>query len=484
MRRPVVLLAVAALVAGAVPVAQAGGARPCTGTRLPGGDWPTMTGPTWGSNAQPAEKRVTRANVAELELAWTSAPSGFQSIPVASGGCVYYTDRGRILALDLRTGRQVWATEEPLPATQYQPFAVAVANGRVHVNYDNDLAPRGAAFDADTGRLLWHSAPVTFDYPAWQLSSAVVHGDVRLLTTSGPDYDPAARPGFAVLDTRTGRTLAKRTTIPPADLARGYAGGGIWGTPVVDHTTGYAYAGTSNPYSKKKEHALDNAMVKIDLDPKRRTFGQIVASYKGDSDGLVPALYDAPPCQQLEDDEPGYLPSAPCAQQDIDFGNSPTLWKAADGTTLVSQLQKSGVMHTLRASDMALVWKTGPLGTHPMLTLTGGNHGNAATDGSRLYFMTNPGTVVALEAATGSVAWASAVAEPIASKNVVLAGGVVFVSDTAGVHGLDADTGERLWTYAGAPDGLNCFGEGAGLSFSGGHLLVSCSGTVAAFRLP
>jgi outer membrane protein assembly factor BamB len=150
---------------------------------------------------------------------------------------------------------------------------------------------------------------------------------------------------------------------------------------------------------------------------------------------------------------------------------------------MVSQLQKSGYMHTVRASDMREVWTTKtPIGTHPYLTLTGGNHGNAATDGTRIYTMTNPGLLVALDAATGSIDWVTDLAEPIASKNVALAGGVVFASDAIGVHGFDGATGQRLWDYAGEESGLNCQGEGAGLSIARGFLFVNCSGRIAAFR--
>lgn len=473
------MAAVVVATVGVVPAA--GAARPCTGSKLPGGDWPTMHGPALGRNAQTAERRITPATVGRLQTAWIAPVSGYQSIPVIAGGCVYYTDVGRVRAVDLRTGRQVWQTDA-LPASKYQPFAVAVANGHVHVNFDNKLAPRATVFNADTGARGWTSPPITFDYPAWQLSSATVAGRVRLFTTSGPDFDPAARPGFAVLDSRSGKVLTKRPTIPAADFAKGYSGGGIWGTPVIDHTTLYAYAGTSNPYSKRREHKYDNAMLKIDVNPRRATFGRIVASYKADPDGLG---YDLPTCQVLEsDDSTTPFSSLPCLQQDVDFGNSPILWTAKNGARMVSQLQKSGVMHTVRASDMKQVWKTGPLGTHPYLTLTGGNHGNAATDGTRLFFQTNPGTLIALDAATGEIAWVSATAEGIASKNVVYAGGVVFAADAVGLHAFNAATGAKLWDYTGAADGVTCASEGAGLALARGHLVANCSGSLVAFRLP
>jgi polyvinyl alcohol dehydrogenase (cytochrome) len=479
------LLVAAALVAGLLPAASGAAPRPCT-ARLPGGDWPAYGGPVLGQNNQVAEKRISPDTVAGLALAWTAGPAVFQSVPIAWGRCVYLTDAGHVQALDITTGKLVWRTHAALPFTQYAPFAVAVADGRVHVGYDNKLAPRSTALDADTGATRWTSRPVTFGYQAWQLSSAAVAGGVSLFTTTGPDFDPHARPGFAVLDSRTGRVLTSRPTIPLADYRKGYSGGGIWGTPVIDPVSLYAFAGTSNPYSKAREHRFDNAIVKIDVNPRRRTFGQVVASHKGVPDNVVgDAGYQTPVCQALGETAPGSssFSSLPCLQQDVDFGNSPTLWRTADGTLMVSQLQKYGVMHTVRASDMSEVWTSGPIGTDSTLTLTGGNHGNAATDGRALYTMTNPGVLQALDAATGAARWAAPLTEPIASKNVALANGVVFASDYAGVHAFDAATGLRLWSSVTGGTPLSCGAEGDMLSVAHGTVLANCGGTIAAFRL-
>jgi polyvinyl alcohol dehydrogenase (cytochrome) len=484
MRTRVAIAAVVALVAGGTVVPAASGAAACRAS-LPGGDWPAYGGPVLGQNSQPAERRISVETVAGLQPVWTSGATAFQSVPVAWGRCVYLTDAGRVEALDVRTGKLLWRTSVALPYTQYAPFAVAVSDGRVHVSFDNKLKPRAAALDADTGATLWTSKPVTFDYPAWQLSSPAVAGAIRLFTTTGPDFDPHARPGFAVLDSRTGRVLTARPTIPLADFKKGYAGGGIWGTPVIDPVSLYAFAGTSNPYSRVREHRYDNAMIKIDVNPRRRTFGQVVAWHKGVPDNVVGgSAYDNPVCQQTGDaGSIGFGGALTCLQQDVDFGNSPTLWRTRAGELMVSQLQKYGVMHTVRASDMKPVWTSGPIGVDSTLTLTGGNHGNAATDGRTLFTMTNPGLLEALDAMTGSLRWVAPLTEPIASKNVVLANGVVFASDYSGVHAFDASSGLRLWDSVTTGVQLNCGAEGDMLALAHGTVLANCGGAITAFRL-
>jgi polyvinyl alcohol dehydrogenase (cytochrome) len=485
VRRLRFAVAALALAAGACVVPAAAARAGACRASLPGGDWPSYGGPVLGQNSQPSEHRISTSTVAGLKPAWTSGASTFQSMPVAWGRCVYLTDAGRVLALDVRTGSLVWRTPIALPYTQYAPFAVAVADGRVHVSFDNKLKPEATALDAHTGEPLWTSKPVTFGYPAWQLSSPAVAGAIRLFTTTGPDFDPHARPGFAVLDSRTGKVLTARPTIPLSDFKKGYAGGGIWGTPVIDPVSLHAFAGTSNPYSRTREHSYDNAMIKIDVNPKRRTFGQVVAHHKGVQDNVVgSAAYDNPVCQQTGDaGSIGFGGSLSCLQQDVDFGNSPTLWRTKAGELMVSQLQKYGVMHTVRASDMRPVWTSGPIGVDSTLTLTGGNHGNAATDGTTLFTMTNPGLLEALDALTGSVRWVAPLTEPIASKNVVLANGVVFASDYSGVHAFDASSGLRLWDSVTTGVQLNCGAEGDMLALAHGTVLANCGGAITAFRL-
>jgi hypothetical protein len=62
--------------------------------------------------------------------------------------------------------------------------------------------------------------------------------------------------------------------------------------------------GTGNPYSKKSEHPNTNAIIKVDLNRHRRTFGHIVGSYKGNIDQSNAALFQAsrPTCELVPDD--------------------------------------------------------------------------------------------------------------------------------------------------------------------------------------
>jgi hypothetical protein len=79
-------------------------------------------------------------------------------------------------------------------------------------------------------------------------------------------------------------------TISPADQANGFAGGGLWSTPAYDPSTKYLYWGAGNPSSKDRQSPDTDAILKIDLDRSRSTFGQIVATYPGNVDQYASAL--------------------------------------------------------------------------------------------------------------------------------------------------------------------------------------------------
>jgi len=500
MRTPPSLRAAlaAALVGGALATTGASAAPAGCDTRakVPGGDWPTMGGSLAQTNYQTAEKAISRTTVAGLSLRWASAApvNPGQGTPVVAGSCVFVTGLGVVYALDARTGKLVWRTgPSPLPYAgdgflSYPPQGVSVVNGRVHLGSDNKNAPVGIAYDARTGELLWKSKPITFGYQATQLSVPKVFDGIQLLFTTGPDFDAHGRPGFALIDERTGRVLAKRTTLTPAMLKEGYAGGGVWATAAIDPIGKYAYVGTSNPYTKTKESPYDNAIIRIDLDRKRRTFGQVVASYKGVSDVLTPMLYNQPVCQTLGPTVPTTVGlELVCLQQDADFGVGPVLFKNKAGRLLLAEEQKDGTLHVLDAATMSRQISL-LLGTNNNLTATAGNMSMPMWDGSHLIVAANPGTLYAVDPDSGEIDWAVPLQDAAtAARPVVGANGVVFT--IAGNDGVviahDTSTGVPIAVLQPSVDtGQTCSGGSTGgMAIAHHTLYVNCGGYLAAYGL-
>lgn len=499
MRRVSLVVAAALAIAMAAPSGPALADKPCTGgTPASGGEWARYGRDLAGTRNQPDETQISTDSVANLAFAWRSPASvvnAGNSTAVVAGNCVYVagTSTGTITALDIGTGALVWrAPSAPSYPGKTSTFAVAVQDGRVYANVSEgdgsqlpEAAPVAVALDADTGESIYESEPIQFGQPTTAVASAVVFGDRQLVVTNGGDGIPTARPGYALLDATTGETLHKQTTIPTRDLDRGYAGGGQWATPVVDVASGYAFNGTANPYSKKVEHRYDNAIIKIDVDPTRSTFGQVVDAYKGNVDQYFPGVDRQPLCDEFGD-QIGYHPccnfSVTCVQFDIDFGASPTMWRNRDGELMVGDLQKSGVFHAVYADTMQHAW-TALLSTVP--PGTAGNADSAANDGERIYVVANPGILYALSPENGRILWAAPVGDGAEYHPVSVANGVVYVIGNHGMLLAYSASNGTLQFASSVPVGASqvCVPLAGGISIARNTVLVVCDGTLAAYRL-
>jgi polyvinyl alcohol dehydrogenase (cytochrome) len=255
---------------------------------------------------------------------------------------------------------------------------------------------------------------------------------------------PTFHGSIVFLDQDTGAILHRTWTIPPELWDRGFSGGGVWGTVAIDTDRGYAYTGTGNPFNSAREYGTTNALIKIDVDRTRATFGDIVATYKGTPEQYVTSertacrLNDALPPTALE----RLARLAACEFLDLDFGASPNLFES-DGRRLVGANQK-GIYHAADADTMAPSW-TATIG--PPLAPT--NAVSAAFADGALYVSENPPNwVVAMDALDGTRRWAALHAGANDLRHyepTSIANGVVYQLDGNGiVHAYDAAGGTLL----------------------------------------
>jgi polyvinyl alcohol dehydrogenase (cytochrome) len=273
-------------------------------------------------------------------------------------------------------------------------------------------------------------------------------------------------------------------------MRQGYAGGGIWATPVVDPASAYAFVGTANPYSKFKGSIYDDAILKIDLDRHRKTFGRIVDVYRGSVDQWAEGIDQQPACDMFGDavGTPPDAYSLTCFQFDIDFGGSPGLFHDSAGRLMIGEMQKSSEFHAVYADTMTRAWKVslGP----PIPPGTAGPLDSPAFDGKHV-FIAGAMNMFALNPDDGSIDWVTPIPDlgqtPVPSKPVQVANGVVYYSEGRYIDAFDADTGQVLWTSVNADSaaGVSCMtSASSGLAIAHHLLIKNCATQLVAYRLP
>jgi polyvinyl alcohol dehydrogenase (cytochrome) len=456
-----VLLAGLALIWGFWDPPAAMASAPCYATTS-GGQWPSYGHDTANTRTQPEETQLGPSAVSGIKVAWTFSTSStgdggaFNTTPVVDGGCVYIgSSGGTAYALDAGSGRVVWdrKLEAPKPGSGGAIVGAAAIYGReVIFLVDEFAAPYAVALNRSTGAVIWKSAPFAPPLNAsvaqegsYTNASPVVAGHYILAGYSEPEGDPTATGGFSVIDASSGEVVRTTPTIPPAAQEEGFAGGGLWSTPAFDPATKYAYWGAGNPNSKTKQYPTTDAILKIDMNPARPTFGQIVAYYDGNVDQYTQAiqeLSDGPACEASNNPQVPYpLDDPACGQLDLDFGASANLFTTSTGRKVVGDLQKSGVYHVADAKTMKPVWST-LLGA----SCAPCNAASAAFDGSSVDGVATPGgTAFSLNRTSGAVNWLSPIGDAIHYQSVSTADGVVWTVDSLGnLDAFEAASGQPL----------------------------------------
>lgn len=494
----------AALTALALVPLTAATAKPprCVG-KVAADEWPTFGRDLMNSRNQETPGTIGAATATTLAPVWSFSTGGsatgtadLNGTPIVAAGCVFLdTAAGDVIALDSRTGEQVWkqtVTVDPGLSAGLGGLFVsspAVTEDYVVALVSQVSAPYAIAFSRKDGEVAWRSAPLQQGDGYYTNATPVVYDGLVLAGYSPAEGDPKGRGGLAIIDAATGEVLRRAPVIPDDAFAKGYAGAGVWTAPAIDTKNGYAYVGTGNPSSKKIEHGYSNAIVKYDVDRSRETFGTVVAALKGNIEQYDPALRQAadPTCQALGDDPNLQLvvgDSAPCLQLDLDFGAPPNLFTDASGRLLIGDLQKAGVYHVGDATTMAPVWSA-VVG----VSCAACNADAGAWDRrGGLYTVSSPGTTMVSLSDGGSYRWASPVADGTHYESVTVAGGAVFTIDNLGFLDVwDAATGVPLLrrpVTADVPDPTQppVALSSAGVSVASGTLYVAAGNAIVAYR--
>ena len=477
------------------------------------------------TRSQPDERLLTPRRVAALRPAWkfdTGSLSGakgvdlsdYNSTPVVAGGCLYIgAARGLLVALDADTGKVVWERKLTVtdPSSGIFIGSPVVSGGKLIalVSEEGDgqaLGPYAVALDRRTGETIWRSPALTTQPDSYTHASPVVWGGAVLAGFSAWEGDPDGHGGIALIDERTGELLKVTYSIPPEDWigadGEHFGGGGVWTTPAVDAAAGYAYFGTGNPYSKKTEHPNTNAILKLDVDRRRPTFGRLVASHKGDIEQFSELLRKAsrPTCEAFPDHplrehleydsrqevlQGAVSNSFGCVQLDLDFGAAANLFRDDDGRLVVGDLQKSGVYHAVFADDLEPAW-TSMLGVSCQVC----NGASTAYDtrSRRLFAAASPGSILTgFDSGDGAVDWRWPIGDGVHYPPVSTAAGVVYTVSNLGTVVVNrASNGlpiTQLPLFLDAGIDAISFGS-SGVAIARRTVYAAAGSHVVAYRLP
>jgi polyvinyl alcohol dehydrogenase (cytochrome) len=495
-------LAAFAIVASLFVGAPASAAGTCAAAAHPGGDWPSLGQDLSNSRSQPLETTIGTTNVGTLTAAWEFNPADqaatgqIQSTPVVAEGCVYITtSSGWVFALDADTGALAWnrRVEETVAEVCCGGtlFAPAVRDGVAYINVSHNptsstdhKGPYVIALNSQTGDVIWKSEQVAWEDGAYTNSSAVYFDGMIFIGISNPEMDANQTGGFALVDASsacsaagvaicttpvtgaTGGTIIKRTrTIPDDQWAAGYGGGSIWSTPAIDPVAKFAFVGTGQPSPwMGNESEFTNAMIKIDLDRTRATFGEIVGARKGQWDSEV-------------------RPDMPIPYIDVDMAASPTLYTDATGQQMVAALQKSGWVHAGYTRHMSNAWSI-PVAPYGFAL---GNYASTATDGKGNIFAhgTYPGQVFSLNGTTGLPNWVAPAITVLGANPPTYTNGVVYLADGKGfLNAFDATTGVLLLHRPMLLDaGAVCLNAGGGVSIARNTVYAVCGDGEVGFSI-
>lgn len=223
-------------------------------------EWLTYSG-SYNGWRHTSLAKITPANVARLRVRWIRqfdiTEQNIEATPLVIDGTIFMVaDAGHVVALDAKTGHEIWHYTRPIPAGLPLEFGLANRGLAVHGGtlFFGSADGYLVALDASDGKVLWQQlvANPADGYSSTGAPLAVNHSVIA--GVSGGEF--GIRGFLAAYDAATGRRLWKFDTIPgPGEAghetwkndAWRTGGGATWITGSYDPSTGLVYWGVGNP---------------------------------------------------------------------------------------------------------------------------------------------------------------------------------------------------------------------------------------------
>jgi len=232
-----------------------------------------------------ALKEITPANVKNLELQWAFQQRSlekFEATPLVVDGVMYTTQApSDVVALDATTGRVFWSFSANVKAESRTCCGrvnrgVAILGDNVFVG---TIDGRLIALDARTGKQVWKVQVAKAEAGYSLMHAPLVIKDKVIIGTAGGEF--GIRGFIAAYDAATGKELWRFYTIPEPGEKNGntwagdswkHGGASVWVTGAYDPELNLTYWGIGNPGpdwngdKRAGENLYSDCVVALDVD--------------------------------------------------------------------------------------------------------------------------------------------------------------------------------------------------------------------------
>jgi alcohol dehydrogenase (cytochrome c) len=203
--------------------------------------------------------QITPENVSQMKPVWvfsTSETRAHESAPLVNNGVMLVTTpMNQVIALDVRTGNLLWRYRRPRPQGASVPHetnrGVALFGDKIYYAAGEAVL---VALDARTGKEVWTTSVADNKSSYYITLAPLVAGGKVMVGASGGEY--GIRGFIAAFDPETGKELWRTWTVPapgepgsetwPKGDEWKTGGAPVWVTGNYDPETNTAYWGTGN----------------------------------------------------------------------------------------------------------------------------------------------------------------------------------------------------------------------------------------------
>ncbi|MEA2996138.1 MAG: hypothetical protein QOG74_1687 [Alphaproteobacteria bacterium] len=205
--------------------------------------------------------QINRETVKRLMPAWSYSMNnntGEESQPLVYNGVIYVTSHNKTVAVDALSGKEIWNTPIDYPAGTTRVVCCGIVNrgaaiyeGKV---FRTTLDARVIALDMKTGKEVWNTKSGDAADGIAMTGAPIIANGVLITGMAGAEY--GSRGYIEGYDPATGKQLWRRYTVPrpgepgantwPNDAATA-SGGSSWTTGTYDPELDLVYWGIGNP---------------------------------------------------------------------------------------------------------------------------------------------------------------------------------------------------------------------------------------------